>query len=168
MYIQPQRIDEIRHNQRPVFSEIVQYFSVSSAVFLEIIAYHGKLQTGNEPETNTQSQQHAISNAPMKPFYKKERQQNSNQHTDQKEKGNFLIILADRKIQHRIKSQYQSHKSTITGENINDIHLSHKKFTDTERNSHQCAEKDIQKQSHIIAGKNILIFFLINHIRHVS
>ena len=104
----------------------------------------------------------------MKPFHKKKAQHNCNNHAQKEEKGNFLIILTDREIEHRIKGQHQRHESTVTRENINDIHLSHQKFVDTEGNPHHGTEHDIQKQPHIITWKNILIPFLIDHIRHVS
>ena len=37
----------------------------------------------------------------------------------------------------------------------------------TERYAEHCAEQGIKKQSHIIAGQDIFVFFLVNHVRHV-
>ena len=167
MDVQSQRIQEIGKHKRPVLSEIVKYPSVSSAVLPEIASYQSKFQTGDQPETNGQCKKHSIGDTHMNDFYKQKRQQYCHSHTDHEEKGNFLIIFTDRQVQHRIKHQYQGNKSTISGENIDDIHVSHQILVDTERNSKKCTECNIQDHPDIVARKDILKGFLIDDIRHV-
>ena len=48
------------------------------------------------------------------------------------------------------------------------MHMSDHIFPDTERNSKQAAEYNIQNQPQIVARQDIVIPLLVDHIRHIA
>ena len=86
----------------------------------------------------------------------------------QKIKRNLLIIFTDRQIQHRVEYQHQRNITTEAGKHKQKMHMTDHIFPDTERNSKQAAEYNIQNQPQIVARQDIVIPLLIDHIRHIA
>ena len=167
MDIQPQDIEEIRDHQLPVFPKIPKHRFVAVAVLHKIPLHGGHLQDSRQEEARHQGEQHALPDSPVQDISKEEREQECRHHPRREEQCDLLIRLRDGQIDHGIEHQHQGNVTAVPGEHIEYIHLPHEMLPQAERDPHQAAKGNVHQKSHVIAGTDVLITFLKDHVRHI-